>query len=60
MADNSFDIKGGSNQILPNATESKQNIFIGDSAIKRSGRIARREQDENSNIASFGFAYWKR
>ena len=34
MADNSFDVKGGSNQILPNATESKQNIFIGDSAIK--------------------------
>ena len=34
MSDNTFDIKGGSNQILPNATESKQNIFIGDSAIK--------------------------
>ena len=34
MADNTFDIKGGSNQILPNATETKQNIYIGDSAIK--------------------------
>ena len=34
MSDNTFDIKGGSNQILPNATEAKQNIYIGDSAIK--------------------------
>ena len=34
MADNTFDVKGGNNQILPNATESKQNIYIGDSAIK--------------------------
>lgn len=33
MADNTFDIKGGSNQILPNAHEGKQ-YFIGDSAIK--------------------------
>ena len=34
MPDNTFDIKGGSNQILPNASEAKQNIYIGDSAIK--------------------------
>ena len=34
MSDNTFDIKGGSNQILPNAQEAKQNIYIGDSAIK--------------------------
>ena len=34
MSDNTFDIKGGSNQLLPNATEAKQNIYIGDSAIK--------------------------
>jgi hypothetical protein len=34
MPDNTFDVKGGSNQILPNATEAKQNIYIGDSAIK--------------------------
>ena len=33
MSDNTFDIKGGSNQILPNAQEAKQ-YFIGDSAIK--------------------------
>lgn len=33
MSDNTFDIKGGSNQILPNAQEGKQ-YFIGDSAIK--------------------------
>ena len=29
-----FNIYGGNNQILPNATEAKQNIYIGDSAIK--------------------------
>ena len=34
MPDSTFDIKGGSNQILPNASEAKQNIYIGDSAIK--------------------------
>ena len=34
MPDNTFDIKGGTNQILPNATEASQNIYIGDSAIK--------------------------
>ena len=34
MSDNTFDVKGGNNQMLPNATEAKQNIFIGDSAIK--------------------------
>ena len=34
MSDNTIDIKGGSNQILPNATEAKQNIYIGDSAIQ--------------------------
>ena len=33
MADNTFDVKGGSNQILPNAKEGNQ-YFIGDSAIK--------------------------
>lgn len=29
MADNTFDIKGGSNQILPNARESTTNIYNG-------------------------------
>ena len=33
MPDNTIDIKGGNNQILPNAQEGKQ-YFIGDSAIK--------------------------
>lgn len=33
MPDHTFDIKGGSNQILPNAQEANQ-YFIGDSAIK--------------------------
>lgn len=33
MPDNTFDIKGGSNQILPNAQQANQ-YFIGDSAIK--------------------------
>lgn len=33
MPDNTFDVKGGSNQILPNAQEGNQ-YFIGDSAIK--------------------------
>ena len=33
MPDNTFDIKGGSNQILPNAQNANQ-YFIGDSAIK--------------------------
>ena len=33
MPDSTFDVKGGSNQILPNAQEGKQ-YFIGDSAIK--------------------------
>ena len=34
MADNTIDISGGHNQVLPNASEAKQQIFIGDSAIK--------------------------
>lgn len=34
MPDNTFEVKGGSNQILPNAKEGKQ-YFIGDSAIKQ-------------------------
>ena len=34
MPDNTINVNDGTNQILPNATESKQNIFIGDSAIK--------------------------
>ena len=34
MPDNTIDIKGGSNQILPNAEKSVQNIYYGDSAIK--------------------------
>ena len=42
MADNSFDISGGSNQILPNAQESKQ-YFIGDSAIKQAMQHAKGE-----------------
>ena len=33
MPDNTFDIKGGSNQILPNAKEANQ-FIIGDSAIR--------------------------
>ena len=33
MPDNTFDIKGGNNQIVPNALEGNQ-YFIGDSAIK--------------------------
>lgn len=33
MSDNTFDIKGGSNQVLPAAQEANQ-FFIGDSAIK--------------------------
>ena len=33
MPDNTFDVKGGSNQMLPNAQEANQ-YFIGDSAIK--------------------------
>lgn len=33
MSDKTFDINGGSNQILPNATEANQ-FIIGDSAIK--------------------------
>lgn len=33
MEDNTFDIKGGSNQILPNAKEANQ-YFMGDSSIK--------------------------
>ena len=37
MADNTFDIQGGSNQILPNAQEARQQIFIGDSAIRLAG-----------------------
>ena len=34
MTDNTIDIKGGNNQILPNAEKSVQNIYYGDSAIK--------------------------
>jgi hypothetical protein len=34
MSDTTFNIEGGNNQILPNATEASQNIYIGDSAIK--------------------------
>lgn len=33
MPENKFDVSGGSNQILPNATEGNQ-YFIGDSAIR--------------------------
>lgn len=33
ISDHTFDIKGGSNQILPNAQEAKQ-VIIGDSAIR--------------------------
>ena len=35
ISDHTFDIKGGSNQILPNAQEAKQ-VIIGDSAIRLS------------------------
>ena len=35
MSDNTIDIKGGNNQILPNADKAVQNIYYGDSAIKR-------------------------
>ena len=34
MPDNTIDIKGGNNQILPNAEKAVQNIYYGDSAIK--------------------------
>ena len=34
MADNTIDIKGGNNQVLPNADKAVQNIYYGDSAIK--------------------------
>ena len=34
MPDSIFDIKGGNNQILPNAQEANQQVFIGDSAIR--------------------------
>lgn len=34
MSDKTFDISGGNNQILPNATKAEQNFFIGDSAIR--------------------------
>jgi hypothetical protein len=37
MADNTFDIKGGNNQILPNAKEAVQHIHNNE---KRSARIA--------------------
>lgn len=42
MADNTFDVNGGSNQILPNAQEGKQ-YFIGDSAIKQAMQHAKGE-----------------
>lgn len=42
MPDNTFDVKGGSNQILPNAQEGKQ-YFIGDSAIKQAMQHAKGE-----------------
>ena len=45
MADNTFDIKGGSNQILPNAKEANQ-YFIGDSAIK----LVQQDTDQNKSI----------
>ena len=38
MSDNKFDVKGGSNQMLPNATEANQ-YFIGDSAIKAAHQV---------------------
>lgn len=34
MSDNTIDVKGGNNQILPNADKAVQNIYYGDSAIK--------------------------
>ena len=46
MPDNTFDVKGGSNQMLPNATEAKQNIYIGDSAIK----IALQKSEETVDV----------
>lgn len=59
MSDNSFDINGGSNQILPNAQEANQNIYIGDSAIKialqKSGETVDNniaEKDHTSNTPS--------
>lgn len=48
MPDNTFDIKGGSNQILPNAHEANQ-FFIGDSAIK----IAQQAQGEVAEAQLF-------
>ena len=53
MADNTFDVKGGNNQILPNATESKQNnIYIGDSAIKLA--LQQKEGAVENDIAEKG------
>lgn len=34
MPEKTFDISGGNNQILPNATKAEQQFFIGDSAIR--------------------------
>ena len=42
MPDNTFDIKGGSNQILPNAKEANQ-FYFGDSAIKLAQQQAESE-----------------
>lgn len=54
MADNSFDVNGGSNQILPNAQEGKQ-YFIGDSAIKQAMQHVKGEalQAEILDMTSF-------
>lgn len=38
MPDNTFDIKGGNNQILPNATESKQNVTYNEANLGEKGQ----------------------
>lgn len=48
MPDNKIDISGGSNQILPNATEAKQNIYIGDSAIRMAFQQSREAADNGT------------
>lgn len=51
MPDNTFDIKGGSNQILPNAHEANQ-FFIGDSAIQKGlSRMARLREEIGKEVS---------
>ncbi len=55
MANNSFDISGGHNQVLPNASEANQHIYIGDSAIKlalqQSGESVDKDTETNDSAS---------